>query len=75
LLPSALDTTKPGGPQLGQMLFHASDKPVVVQKAPARLEETINCRVAREDLFAPTEVMEDDRGYRELERSSDLLRP
>src|SRR6516162_6062192 len=75
VLPSALDAAKPGGTQRGQMTFQPVDKPIAVQEIAAGSEKTMDCRIAREDLFAASQIVEDDRRDRQVERPSDMLRP
>ena len=57
------------------MLLDAVDKPIVVQEAAARLEQAVDRGIAGEDFFAGSEIVEHDRRDREIERSSDTLRP
>src|SRR6516164_10558424 len=73
VLPSALDAAKPGGTQRGQMTFQPVDKPIAVQEIAAGSEKTMDCRIAREDLFAASQIVEDDRRDRQVERPSDML--
>jgi len=75
VLPNALDAAKPGGTQRGQMLVHAFDKAIAVQEIATGSEETMDRRIACEDLFLTSEIVEDDRRDRQIERSSDMLRP
>src|SRR5271166_1628075 len=75
VLPVALDPAKPGGTQRGQMPVHAVDKPIAIQEIAAGSEKTMNRGIAREDLFGASEIVEDDRRDRQVERPSDMLRP
>src|SRR6516165_11731616 len=75
VLPSALDAAEPGGTQRGQMPVHAVDKSIAVQETAARSEKTTDRGIARKDLFAASEIMEDYCRDRQIERSSNMLRP
>src|SRR5438132_11973458 len=74
-LPGAVDTSEPGGTKLGHMPLHAVDKPIIVQKATARPEEAMDRGIAGEDFFAASEIVQNDRRNRQVERASDSLRP
>src|SRR6516225_6671559 len=71
VLPNALDAAKPGGTQRGQMLDHAFDQAIAVQEIATGSEETMDRRIACEDLFLTSEIVDDDRRDRQIERSSD----
>src|SRR6516162_4160572 len=75
VLPNALDAAKPGGTQRGQMPVHAVDKAIAVQEMATGSEETMDRGIACKDLFLASEIVEDDRRDRQIERSSDMLRP
>src|SRR6516165_9700634 len=75
VLPNALDAAKPGGTQRGQMPVHAVDKGIAVQEIATGSEQTMDRGIACEDLFLASEIVEDDRRDRQIERSSDMLRP
>ena len=61
-MPCAFDVAEPGGAQLGQMLLHAPGKPVVVQEMPPWQEQIADRWIAREDLFAAAEIVQDNGG-------------
>ena len=74
-MPRALDAAKPGGTQRRQMPGHTVDKPVAVQEMTARSEQTMDRGIALEDLFPASQIVEYDRGDRQIEWPADMPWP
>jgi hypothetical protein len=57
------------------MGLYALDEAIAIQKAAAGPEETVDRPIAGEDLFGVPQIVEGDRGNREVEWTADSLRP
>lgn len=75
LLPDAFDLSEPGGEKLPYMLVDPVEEPVAIQEPPFGSQKIVDRPITREDVVGAWQVVEHDRGHREIKRPSNLLRP
>ena len=75
VLPRALDASEAGLAQFGQVRRDAFDKAIAIHEIAAWTQQIVDRAVAGENFFGVAQIVESDRGNREIKGSADLLRP